>query len=228
MTSYRSLFRITLPVMMGYLPLGAAFGILLVKAGYPWYLAPLMSVLMYAGSGQFLAVTLFSAGAGIPEAAAATLFVQLRHSFYGLSLLGKIDGFSPRKLYTIFALTDETYALLTSEEHHDGERGEKRFFRIALLNHGYWIAGGTIGALAGSVIPADMRGIDFTLTALFIVLTLDKLRKERAWIPVCIGAAAAAAGVLFFRQENMLLASLAIALSILIFITGAVHENRND
>ena len=75
---------------------------------------------------------------------------------------------------------------------------------------------------------ADMRGIDFTLTALFIVLTLDKLRKERAWIPVCIGAAAAAAGVLFFRQENMLLASLAIALSILIFITGAVHENRND
>src|SRR5690554_5166146 len=112
---WREPFRASLPVMFGYLPLGAAFGILAVEIGVPVWAAVLMSLVIYAGAGQFLAVALLGAGAGLVEVAVATLMLNSRHLFYGLSLLKRFKGSGWRKPYLIFALTDETYSLLTSQ-----------------------------------------------------------------------------------------------------------------
>ena len=212
---FRKTFPLTIPVMLGYIPLGAAFGVLLVKAGYPWYLAPMMAVVMYAGSGQLLAVSFFSANAGYAEVAVATLLMQLRHSFYGLSLLVPFSTFSSRRFYVIHALTDETYALLTGLTIPDDKDSEKTYCMISILNHGYWIIGCTIGAVAGIIIPSDMRGLDFALTSLFVVLAVEKWIESDTPIPVLTGAAASVAAVFLCGSANMLLGAIVIAVVLL-------------
>jgi 4-azaleucine resistance transporter AzlC len=205
----------TVPVFLGYIPLGAAFGILLVKAGYPWWLAPVMAVVMYAGSGQLLAVSFFISNAGYAEVAVATLLMQLRHSFYGLSLLVPFSTFSSRRFYMMHALTDETYALLTGLHRKEGPACENTFFAVSLLDHIYWILGCTLGAIAGAVIPSDMKGLDFALTALFVVLAVEKWRESSSPVPVLTGFCASIAALLAFGTENMLLGAIGIAVVIL-------------
>src|SRR5690554_5038165 len=131
----------TLPVMFGYLPLGAAFGILAIEIGVPWWGALLMSLLIYAGAGQFLAVALMAAGAGLLEVVVATLMLNSRHVFYGLSLLKRFQGAGRSKPYLIFALTDETYSLLTSQS-----TDHSIAWRISVLNQLWW----TLGTLGGA------------------------------------------------------------------------------
>ena len=206
---------LTVPVFLGYIPLGAAFGILLVKAGYPWWLAPLMALVMYAGSGQLLAVSFFISNAGYAEIAIATLLMQLRHSFYGLSLLVPFATFSSRRFYMMHALTDETYAILTGLRRKEGPANENTYFAVSLLDHIYWIIGCTAGAAAGSVIPSDMKGLDFALTALFVVLAVEKWRESSSPVPVLTGFAASLAAVAAFGTENILLGAIGIAVVIL-------------
>jgi 4-azaleucine resistance transporter AzlC len=205
----------TLPVFLGYIPLGAAFGILLVKAGYPWFLAPIMAAVMYAGSGQLLAVSFFSANAGYAEVAVATLLMQLRHSFYGLSLLAPFSTYSSKRFYMMHALTDETYALLTGLKISGGKDGESVCFMISFLDHCYWILGCTLGAVAGTIIPSDMKGLDFALTALFVVLAVEKWRESDTPIPIVTGIVSSVAAVLLCGSENILLGAIGIAVAVL-------------
>jgi 4-azaleucine resistance transporter AzlC len=160
-----------------------AFGVLLVKAGYPWYLAPLMSILMYAGSGQLLAVGFFLNDPGLAGIVLATALVQMRHLFYGLSLLRPFLSFGRSRWYMMHALTDETYALLTglsAEERAD----ERLCLLVCGLDHLWWILGGLLGALAGSLLPWNMKGLEFTLTALFTVLALRNCVTGGGCVPV--------------------------------------------
>ena len=170
-------FTTTIPVLLGYIAIGMAFGLMLVAAGYPWWLAPIMSVLMYAGAGQYLAVSLFVANAGWWEVALFTFLVNSRHMVYGVSLLNRFYGFGWHKLYMIFALTDETYALQTSLKEPVGLQRKQVYFYIALLDHLYWILGGLLGAVAGSLLPIPTKGIGFALTALFMVLVIEQWRQ---------------------------------------------------
>jgi 4-azaleucine resistance transporter AzlC len=135
--------------MFGYLPLGAAFGIVAIEVGVVWYEAVAMSLLIYAGAGQFLAIALFAAGAGIMEVAIATIMLNSRHVFYGLSLLKRFQGAGWRKPYLIFALTDETYSLLTSQS-PQVKQPHALALRISLLNQIWWVLGTLIGVALGS------------------------------------------------------------------------------
>ncbi len=219
-SALRSAFPVTLPVLFGYLAIGIPFGLLLVKAGYPWWLAPIMSTLMYAGAGQYITIGLFASNAPLGAMLVTILLVNIRHIVYGLSLIEPFRNTGRWKSYLIFALTDETYALLTGvkpPQHID--RG--RFFGyIALLNQMYWVCGSLIGALAGKLIPFSFRGIDFALTALFLVLLIDQLRRTRDAVPAVIGAISAVAAVIFIRPSNMLIAALAVSLAALILVRG--------
>lgn len=221
----RRALSLTFPVFLGYIPLGVAFGVLLVKAGYPWYLAPIMAVVMYAGSGQLLAVSFFAANSGYAEIAVATALMQLRHAFYGLSLLKYFSSFSRIRFYCIHGLTDETYALLTGIDIADDDR-EEMFFLITLFDHAYWILGCTIGAVAGSFIPSDMKGLDFALTALFTVLAVEKFTSSDTPVPHLTGAAASVAALLLFGPQNMLLGAIGIAVVILM-IYGWKHDDAD-
>ena len=205
----------TLPVMFGYLPLGAAFGILAIEIGVPWWGALLMSLLIYAGAGQFLAVALMAAGAGLLEVAVATLMLNSRHVFYGLSLLKRFQGAGKGKPYLIFALTDETYSLLTSqpaEERHDHSMA----LRISALNHLWWILGSLGGAMLSTAIDFDSRGIEFALTALFIVLTLEQARRLRQGLPFIIALFAGFGALLLVPDQHMLLAAIGATCLILL------------
>lgn len=217
---WREPLRASLPVMFGYLPLGAAFGILAVEVGVPVWGAVLMSLVIYAGAGQFLAVALLGAGAGLVEVAVATLMLNSRHLFYGLSLLKRFKGSGWRKPYLIFALTDETYSLLTSQPNQDHGQA----FRISLLNHLWWLLGSLIGAAASANIDFDSRGIEFALTALFIVLTLEQARRLRRWLPFAIALLCAITALLVLPDRHMLLGAIGSASVLLLVHYRMVRE----
>ncbi|ATJ82795.1 AzlC family ABC transporter permease [Halomonas beimenensis] len=204
----------TLPVMFGYLPLGAAFGILAGEVGVPVWGAALMSLTIYAGAGQFLALAGVGAGAGLTEVAVATLMLNSRHLFYGLSLLGRFEGAGWRKPYLIFALTDETYSLLTSQPRHTADPAQA--FRISLLNQGWWVLGSLAGALAGAALTFDSRGIEFVLTALFIVLTLEQARRLRRGLPFGIALICGLGALLLLPERHLLLGAIGSASLILL------------
>ena len=200
---------------MGYLAIGCAFGFLIADAGYPWWLALIMSVIMYAGAGQYIAVGLFAVGVSLWEAALVQFVVNARHIAYGLSMMNQFSSAGPLKFYLIFGLTDETFALLASlpEEESSGER-TRLMLLITLLNHSYWVVGSVIGAAAGSLIPFSAGGIGFALTALFIVLMIeqmDRIRKPGIFI---VSAMLAVLCVLLLPSRLSLLAALVLSLGV--------------
>lgn len=176
-------FPYTIPVMLGYIFLGIAFGILLSSQSYPFYLATLMSLIIYAGSMQFVAINLLTGGAGILSTILMTLMVNARHLFYGLSMLNKFRAMGKKKPYMIFSLTDETYSLLCGLKPPSGTDANSFYFWIALLNQLYWVIGSTAGAIAGAVITFNSTGIDFAMTALFVVIFIEQWESVKALEP---------------------------------------------
>jgi 4-azaleucine resistance transporter AzlC len=210
------------PVLLGYLAIGIAFGLLAVEKGYPWHVALVMSVVMYAGAGQYIAVGLFAAAASLPEMLLVQFVVNARHMAYGLTMLKRFNNAGRFKYYLIFALTDETFALLSSlpetgaaasgvAAHTPDERNRFMFF-VALLDHVYWIAGSVIGAIAGALLPFDFTGIDFALTALFIVLMIEQLLRVKKASLFVITAMVTVLATLFLPSRLSLLSALAFSL----------------
>lgn len=207
----------TLPVMFGYLPLGAAFGILFMQLGHPWWFAVLMSLFIYAGAGQFLMVTLLANQAGLLEVAVATFMLNSRHLFYGLSLLKRFNGAGWRKPYLIFALTDETYSLLTNQSRQQqGPEDHAMAWRISALNQFWWVLGTLGGAIAGATLEFDSRGIEFALTALFIVLTLEQASRLRHALPFVIALITGVGAIVVLPEQHLLLGAIAAASLILL------------
>lgn len=227
---FMSALKTTVPVFLGYIPLGMAFGFLLDGAGYHWIYAFLMSLLIYAGSGQFLAVALLAAGAGLSEFVIATLLLNLRHAFYGLSLLEKFSGVGKIKPYLIFALTDETYALLTTTEVPEGGSKARFYFYVAALDHLYWIIGSVLGAVLGSLLNLNLEGMSFVLTALFVVLTIEQYFNSSVRFPFAAAVGAGVLSLVLFSPDNMLLMSIIMGTLILMgrekMMQGNTHVNK--
>ena len=169
--------RTTIPVFLGYISCGIAFGLITINAGYPWWLAPATGILIFAGAGQFLAVPLFAAGTPIPVILVTELLLNIRHIVYGLPLINQFKECRRFKPYLIYALTDETFSLLTTTTVPPDIPAEDYYFAVSILDQSYWVGGSLIGALVGSMIPFDMTGVDFALTALFAVLSIDQIQK---------------------------------------------------
>ncbi|OJT00315.1 AzlC family ABC transporter permease [Marinobacter nauticus] len=214
----QNVFRLTLPILFGYLPLGMAFGVLFTtQLDYAWWVAPLMGLVIYAGSGQILAVSLLAASAGLLEVAVAMFVLNARHLFYGLSLLGQFRGAGWRKGYLIFGLTDETYSLLTSRPRTPDRQHEQAIdFRITLFNQLYWITGCAIGALLGELVAFDSTGIEFALVALFIVLTIEQYKALGNTFPLWAGALAAGLAMLLVPPAHQLIVSIALVTTTLL------------
>lgn len=213
--NFLSIVKVTVPVMMGYIPLGMAFGLLLSSLLIPWYYAFYMSVFIFAGSGQFLALSLFASQATILEIGVATFLLNLRHTFYGLSMVSTFKNFSWKKNYLIFGLTDETFALLKTREVDEKNR-EKIYLIITALNQFYWVLGSVVGAVLGNILPFNYKGIEFSLTALFVVLSIDLYNKSKLHKPFLISLVIGFLGMLVFPSDKMLVLSLSLAAIILI------------
>ena len=217
-------FSVTVPVLMGYLAIGMAFGLMLQSIGYGVGWALLMSLVIYAGSGQYLGVSLLAAGASLTQTAFLTLMVNFRHLVYGLSMLEKFRGMGARKFYMIFSLTDETYALLSSAKAPEGVDEHDFFFAVALLDHSYWIAGSIIGAVLGAALGFDTTGVDFAMTALFLVIAVGQWRAAGSHLPALLGGAATLISLLLAGAEDMLLPALAMIVTALALLRPRLDE----
>lgn len=218
-------FPYTLPVLTGYLFLGIAFGILLSSKGYHFGWAILMSTFVYAGSMQFVAVNLLTSAFDPLNALLITLVVNARHIFYGISLLKTYRGQGAIKPYLIFGLTDETYSLICSTKPPEGI--DKRYFMlfITLLNHSYWIIASAIGAILGSLFTFNTEGIDFVMTALFIVIFIDQWKAQKNHVPALIGIGSSAVCLLLFGPDKFIIPSMiCILLSLTVFKKNIERE----
>lgn len=215
-STLRFAFRKSLPVLFGYLFLGSAFGIMLYNAGYNWIWAAFISLFVYAGSGQFLLVSLLTSAASIPTVAMMTLFVNSRHMFYGLSLIDRFKAGGWRYPFMIFTLTDETYSVNISFDRVPGGVSEPRArFLIGEFDHLYWILGSVLGSLLGQSLPVDFTGIDFSMTALFTVIFVDLVIDIKNKICGAVGVFCAFVCLMLFGADNFLLPSLLLCVLLL-------------
>ena len=222
----KTAFTATLPVLTGYLVLGFGFGIVLKSSGYGILFAFLMSLLIYAGAMQYVAVGLLTSGASLITAALTTLMVNARHIFYGISMLDRYRHEGKQKPYLIFGLTDETYSLVCTD--HPSVPPEHRsayFFLVTLLNHCYWVVGSVLGAVAGTLLTFNSEGIDFALTALFVTVFLEQWMTAKKHAPAMIGVAVSVLSLVLFGSDRFLIpAMLMIALLLCLWREERTHE----
>lgn len=214
----KTAFFDTIPVMTGYLFLGIGFGIIMQQNGFGLGWAVTMSVFIYAGSMQYVGVGLLTGGAGLVTAALATLLVNARHLFYGISMINAYKGTGKKKPYLIFALTDETYSLVSREQLPRGVERNAYFFLVSLFDQCYWVAGTALGSLAGSLIPMNFEGIDFALTALFVTIFVEQWLSSKDHFPAIVGVVSAAACLLLFGPDTFLIPTMILITAIFVLI----------
>lgn len=210
-------FITSIPVLAGYLVLGIGFGIMMHEAGYgvPW--AFCMSLLIYAGSMQYVGVGLIAGAASLLTAAFTTVAVNARHLFYSVSMISRYRDAGRYKPYLIFALTDETYSLLSSGDVPPGVDLNLYRFLVSLFNHCYWITGGVLGCLLGELLPFSSEGVDFSMTALFVTSFVEQWLTTGEHRPALAGLGCTLLSLLLFGPEHflipaMLLITLALTL----------------
>ncbi len=215
MAALRYAFPKTVPVMAGYLVLGTAYGILMNVNGYGIWWAVLISIFVYAGSLQYLGITFFAAAVNPWYAFFMSLMLNARHLFYGLSMLDKYKDGGKLKPYLIFALTDETFSVLCNEEVPEGINKYHVYFFASLLDHLYWVTGALIGSLAGGLIRFDTAGMDFALTALFVVIFVDQWKSGQGHKAALAGVGASALCVAVFGQSVFIIPAMILILTII-------------
>ncbi len=223
----KAAFPATVPVLMGYLAIGMAFGLMLEAVGYNVIWAFFMSLTIYAGSGQYLGVELLATAAVLSQVALLTFLINFRHLVYGLSMLEKFRGMGWRKWYMIFSLTDETYALLAGANPPPGVSPRDYYFSIAVLDHCYWILGSVIGSVAGALLKFDTTGVEFAMTALFLVIAVDQWRSYRSHIPAILGAVATLVCLFLFGPETMLLPALGVIVVVLLIMRTRLEDKTH-
>lgn len=210
--------RLTLPVMCGYLFLGVAFGATLAQAGFGAQWALLISALVYAGSLQFVMVPFLASGASLATVFLTALLVNARHIFYGVSFIDRFKRMGKLRPYMIFSLTDETYSVFCglSQEESDGV-----MIRVAAYDQLYWIAGSVAGALLAQGLPFDLTGIDFSMTALFIVICVERIMNKADRMPAAIGAVCSVVCLLVLGPDRFLAPALLLCAALLLMLTRA-------
>lgn len=229
MQELRYAFRQTIPVLCGYLFLGLAFGLLMQQARYGWPWAVLTSVIVYAGSMQFVLVGMLGGGfASLLSVALTTLSVNSRHLFYGLSFLETFRKMGKARPYMIFSLTDETYSLLCNLHPPKALNADRVRLYIALLDHLYWVAGSAAGAVLGSVLPFDLTGIDFAMTALFVVIFVEQWCAAKSHLPALAGAVFALLWLVILGPDRFLLPALVCTVLALLLGRGMLPAQSEE
>lgn len=209
-----SALALTAPVAMGYIPLGTVFGFLFVQAGGEWWLALAASLFVFAGAAQYMMIPMLAAGMSVGTIALATLIVNSRHVFYGLSLLHRLPQRRLQRWYLIFGLTDETYSVITTLP---AGTSDNKMVLVALLNQGWWLLGTLLGAVLGVQAKLNLAGLDFALVALFCVLTVEQWRARKSAAPLWVALLAFAIAYPLSAQHAMVISiGLSVAAAILL------------
>ena len=212
-------FKDSLPIMAGYLVLGSGFGIMCTTYGYSIFVAISMSLFIYAGSMQYVTLSLLSSGASLLSAFIMTVVVNIRHLFYGISMFNKYHELKKHKFYTIFSLTDETFSIVSSKKDKDDDY----YFYLSLFNQLYWLIGTILGFLIGDRLPFSTSGIEFSMTALFICVVVDNLEKNKDHLPTIGGFIISLICLLIFGTSNFLVPSI-LFITLFLIILGKVRK----
>jgi 4-azaleucine resistance transporter AzlC len=217
-------FPHTIPILAGFGFLGMSFGFLMRVSGHPAWLPVLMSVIIYAGSMQFVTVELLAAAFHPLQALLMALMVNARHLFYGISLLRHYEGMGLKRPYLIFGMTDETFSIhYAAKAPEQVDRGWFLFF-ITLLNHLYWVGGTLAGSLLGSVLRFNTQGLDFVMTAMFVVILLEQVQKKENRLSVLVGLGASAVCLVIFGAESFVIPAMAAILALLLVLRKSMER----
>ncbi len=221
----KTAFIKSLPVMAGYVVLAIGFGILMKEAGYGLFWSFLMSFTIYAGSMQYVAISLLTSGASLISTALTTLMVNARHLFYGVSMIEKYKGAGKKKPYLIFALTDETYSLLCGEDYPEGEDKYWYSFFVSLFNQSYWVIGSVIGSILGAMITFNTAGIDFAMTALFVTVFVEQWLTAKNHLPAIAGLLCSIVCLLLFGADSFLIPTM-ISITLVLALCKNVMDSE--
>ncbi len=239
-SNFRKAAKLTAPIFFGYIAIGIPFGLMVAESGYEWWVALLMSLVIYSGTGEYIGITLFASGiaangsfrTAIISILGIQLFVGLRHCFYGIPMLEKYRGTGFKKIFLIFLLTDETFSLLsTGKVPKDADKGDY-YLTVSLLNYSYWNLGSLIGALSGQFIPAEyLSGVDFALTALFIVLMISQIQESKEIFPSLLGIITACGAVILsymklIQPQNTILTGLTAGIAVMLMMKSLGYGEK--
>lgn len=210
-------FPHTIPVLTGYAFLGVAYGIYMRVSGFPFWYPTLSSVVIFGGSLEFVLVSMLMSSFAPLQTFLMALMIQARHLFYGIALLEKYRHLGKMRFYLIFGMTDESFSVNCSAEIPDGVDKGWFYFFVTLLDHCYWVTACTVGGLLGSLISFDTQGLDFVMTAMFVVIFLNQLMKERKHYTALIGLLSSVGCLVLFGAESFLIPTM---LTILLLLTA--------
>ena len=228
----KAAFPLTLPIMAGFLFLGMTYGIYMRVSGFSFWYPLAMSLTIFAGSVEFVAVNLLLGAFHPLQALAMTFMLNARHLFYGISLLDRYRGTGWKKPYLIFGLCDETFSInYTASIPEDVDKG-CFYFWVTILNHSYWVLGATLGGLFGSLIPFPTEGLDFVMTAMFVVIFLDQWKKDARHASALFGLGLSLLCLFLFGADNFLIPSMAAILAVLTVLrrplSGGASEEESE
>ena len=221
-------FPHTIPIFAGFCFLGMTYGIYMKVSGFAFWYPMLMSLVIYGGSLEFVAVSMLLAPYAPMQAFLMTLMIQARHLFYGIAMLDKFRGMGWKKPYIIFGMCDETFSInCTAEIPEDVDRGWFYFF-VTLLNQIYWVLGATAGGLVGGLIRFNTEGLDFVMTAMFVVIFLEQWRKEKRHDSAAVGMAASVVCLAIFGADNFLIPTMVCILAVLTALRRPLEQKEAD
>lgn len=224
---FKYAFIKSIPIMCSYLFVSMAYGIMMEESGFEWYYSLLASLTVYTGAFQFVLTTFLSAGASILTIAVTALFMNSRQTFYSLTFVDEFSGMGWKKLYMIHTMTDETYAVNCSLELPDADK-KKVMFWVAFLSRCYWMAGAVVGGVLGQVIPFSLEGIDFCMTALFVIIFIDQWEKADTHFPAFTGIIVGILCLLIFGENRFMLPALMLVSMILVIYNDVSVKRHSD
>lgn len=222
-------FKKALPIMPSYIVLGIGFGVMMSDAGYSWLWSVLMCFCILGGSMQYAAVGLLSAGASIITTAIITFTIHARLFIYSLSMLDRYKGMGKIKPYLIYGLVDETYSIVSSDGILPAGLNRKVFYLfVTMFDQLWWVIGCAAGGLMGEVIPFDTTGIDFAMTALFVVLLLEQFIRNKERRPIYLGIGATFLSLLIFGEDIFLIPAIIVITVVLVLLRGKINTEEGE
>lgn len=218
-------FAKALPIMFTYFFMSTAYGLMMQEAGMNWQFSGLASIFVYTGAFQFVLRAMLASGASFITIALTALLVNSRQAFYALTFLNEYKTYKKNRIYMIQALTDETYAVNCSLA-KDMPNRKPIMFYVSLFSHLSWITGSIVGGVAGQLLPINLDGCDFCMTALFVVIFIDQWEKAKSHIPAIIGLVVATVCLLIFKPDRFMLPALLITSALLIIYNAMNKESE--
>lgn len=226
--SLKAAFPHTVPILAGFLFLGMTYGIYMNVSGFNFVYPMLMSMTIFAGSVEFVTVNLLLGSFDPVQAFIMALMLNARHIFYGISMLDKFKGTGLKKIYLIFGMCDETFSVnYTADIPKDVDRGWFMFF-VTLLNQIYWVAGATLGGIFGSFITFDTKGLEFVMTAMFVVIFLEQWLKDKNHFPALIGLGLSVLSLAVFGSSNFMLPAMFAILTALTILRKPFEKKGGE